>query len=57
MSEPIFFSQGQLETWLGDEEVTFEGDVITLLAQNAAYTVTSAVKITLFARAEFSKAC
>lgn len=46
MSEPLFVSQTKLEEWIDKGEVTFEDDVLTLLAHGTSYRMVAAAKVT-----------
>jgi len=46
MGEPLFVSQAKLEAWVDRGDVTFEDDILTILAKNASYRLEAAVRIT-----------
>ena len=45
MADPLFVSQAKLESWLEKDEVTFEDNVLTILAQDKSYELSPAAKI------------
>jgi len=45
LSEPLFVSQKKLESWVDKGEVSFDDNVLTILAKNASYTLEPAVKV------------
>ena len=45
MAERLFISQQKLETWIEEGKVTFENNVLTLLAEKVSYTLEPAVRI------------
>lgn len=47
MTEPLFVAQQKLEEWIEEGSVTFQDNILTLLAHNASYAMVAAVKITL----------
>jgi hypothetical protein len=46
MAERLFISQTKLEAWVNDGKVTFEDNVLTILAEKAAYRLEPAAHIT-----------
>ena len=45
MTQSLFVSQQKLEVWIEQGEVTFQGDVLTLLAQKLSYRLEPALRI------------
>lgn len=45
MDDRLFFTQATLENWIEDGEVLFEGETLTIFAQNKSYRLETAVKI------------
>lgn len=45
MSEPLFINQQKLESLIEEGKVTFEDNVLTILAEQKSYTLAPAVKV------------
>jgi hypothetical protein len=45
VSEPLFVNQQKLESWIEEGEVTFEDNVLTILAEQKSYVLAPAVKV------------
>ncbi|OGQ83668.1 MAG: hypothetical protein A2289_27270 [Deltaproteobacteria bacterium RIFOXYA12_FULL_58_15] len=46
MGDRIFISQAQLEAWIGDNEASFDGTVLTLAKNGESYALETAAQIT-----------
>lgn len=42
----MFFTQSKLEQWIEDGEVLFEGETLTIFAQNRSFRLETAIRIT-----------
>ena len=45
VADPLFLSQAKLESWVEDGKVTFQDNVLTLLAEQVSYELAPAVKV------------
>lgn len=45
MVQPLFISQGKLESWVGEGQAGFEDDVLTLTEEGGSYRLNPAVQV------------